>query len=152
MSGPSCCGTPEPSVASTGATELAVSGLNCNNCVRKVTDALQAVAGVHSVSVSLETRRASVRWTANATADPGALLAVLKAAGYDAQPRAPAKHDHSAHRQRDWHLNLWLGVAVTVPLMLGEWAFGVAMERWFQWLSFALAGVVQVFAGAQFYR
>src|SRR5260221_6664194 len=36
--------------------------------------------------------------------------------------------------------------------MLGEWIFGLAMARWFQWASFALAGVVQVFAGAQFYR
>src|SRR5437899_6762405 len=26
------------------------------------------------------------------------------------------------------------------------------MNRWFQWLAFALAGVVQVFAGARFYR
>ena len=36
--------------------------------------------------------------------------------------------------------------------MLGEWGLGLAMERWFQWLAFALAGVVQVFCGAQFYR
>ncbi len=36
--------------------------------------------------------------------------------------------------------------------MIGEWVFGLAMTPWFQWLSFALAGAVQVFAGAQFYR
>ena len=36
--------------------------------------------------------------------------------------------------------------------MVGEWVFGLGMTPWFQWLSFALAGVVQIFAGAQFYR
>ena len=29
---------------------------------------------------------------------------------------------------------------------------GWGMERWFQWVAFALAAVVQVFAGARFYR
>jgi Cu+-exporting ATPase len=144
--------TSATSAALTGATLLAVGGMNCQNCVRKVTDALQAVPGVQSVSVDLEARRASVRWSANAMGDVSALLAALKAAGYDAQPLAPAAQDAGARWQKGWHSNLWLGVAVTLPLMLGEWAFGVAMERWFQWLSFALAGVVQVFAGAQFYR
>ena len=152
MSGACSCETPATSAAPIGATLLAVGGMNCQNCVRKVTDALQAVAGVQDVSVDLETGRASVRWSAKTTGEEGALLAALKSAGYDAQPLAPATLDDASHRQKNWHLNLWLGVAVTVPLMLGEWAFGVAMQAWFQWLSFALASVVQVFAGAQFYR
>ena len=49
-------------------------------------------------------------------------------------------------------MNLWLGLAVTAALMIGEWVFGLAMTPWFQWLAFALAGVVQIFCGAQFYR
>ena len=36
--------------------------------------------------------------------------------------------------------------------MIGEWVFHLAMTPWFQWLAFALAGVVQIFAGAKFYR
>jgi len=36
--------------------------------------------------------------------------------------------------------------------MIGEWGFGLGMKPWFQWLAFALAGMVQVFAGAKFYR
>lgn len=152
MSSPSCCQTAAPTVAPSEVTELAVAGLNCNNCARKVTNALQAVVGVHSVSVNVEARRASVRWAATMSADANALLVALKAAGYEARPLAATSPDAGTKRQRDWHLNLWLGVAVTVPLMLGEWVLGVSMERWFQWLSFALASVIQVFAGAQFYR
>ena len=51
-----------------------------------------------------------------------------------------------------WRLNLWVGVLGTAPLMLGEWVFGLGMTRWFQWCSFALAGAVQILAGARFYR
>ena len=51
-----------------------------------------------------------------------------------------------------WRLNLWVGLLGTVPLMLGEWVLGLGMTRWFQWCSFALAGVVQILAGARFYR
>ena len=36
--------------------------------------------------------------------------------------------------------------------MAGEWGFGLGLKPWFQWLSFALAGAVQIFAGAKFYR
>ena len=36
--------------------------------------------------------------------------------------------------------------------MIGEWVFGLAMTPWFRWGSFVGAAVVQVFAGAQFYR
>src|SRR5207249_4893435 len=37
-------------------------------------------------------------------------------------------------------------------LMSGEWVFEFSEERWFQWLAFVLAGVVQIFCGSQFYR
>ena len=43
-------------------SELAVRGMNCGNCARHVTEALQAVSGVTSATVTLETERATVRW------------------------------------------------------------------------------------------
>jgi len=128
-------------------TELLVNGMTCGNCARKVTAALQAVPGVTVVLTNVEARRVSVRWSA--AADLPAAIGALQAAGYDAQPAAGA----SAETNRaDWHLNLWFGGAVTITLMLGEWIFGVAMERWFQWLAFALATLVQVYCGAEFYH
>jgi Cu+-exporting ATPase len=36
--------------------------------------------------------------------------------------------------------------------MAGEWILGLAMMPWFQWFAFGLAGVVQFFCGAAFYR
>jgi Cu+-exporting ATPase len=133
-------------------TELHIGGMSCANCARHVTDALQSVPGVRSASVLLEAGRATVRWAAGATADLPAVLTAVKAAGYEAQPVESAAPDRAQHQRAGWQLNLWIGVLGTAPLMLGEWVFGLAMTPWFQWLAFALAGIVQVFAGARFYR
>jgi Cu+-exporting ATPase len=130
-------------------TELMVTGMTCNNCARHVTEAIQSVSGVRSASVALAAGRATVRWESGKPADLSALQVVIKRAGYEAKPVEAG--DHGEHHQSGWQANLWLGVAVTIPLLLGEWVFGAGMKPWFQWLSFALAGVVQIFAGAQFY-
>ena len=130
---------------------LAISGMTCNNCARHVTDALQGVAGVQSANVDLEAGQASVRWAAEAQPDLAAAIKAVAAEGYGAKPLEMAG-EHAGHGLAGWQLNLWLGVPVTAGLMLGEWAFGLAMTRWFQWVSFVLAGVVQVLAGARFYR
>ncbi|HKI69971.1 MAG TPA: copper ion binding protein, partial [Verrucomicrobiae bacterium] len=136
----------------TAKTELSVSGMTCSNCARHVTEAIQSVSGVHSATVVLEAGRASVRWNPEASANIPAVLAAVKEAGYEAKPVQPESHDHSAHAASGWHLNLWIGVIGTVPLMVGEWIFGLGPTPWFRWFSFALASVVQVLAGAQFYR
>jgi Cu+-exporting ATPase len=133
-------------------TELLVNGMTCQNCVRHVTDAIHGVPGVRSASVALESGRATVRWNLNAPANVPTVLSAIAKAGYKAMPVEAAAYDYGQHRRSRWQWNLLLGVAVTITLMLGEWVFGFGMNPWFQWLSFALAGAVQIFAGAQFYR
>ena len=125
--------------------------MTCGNCARHVSEAIQSVPGVHSAMVSLENKNAMVRWSANARENISAVIEAVQGAGYEAKEiqRADAC---CAHKQKNWQFNLWLGIFVTVFLMIGEWAFGLGTTPWFQWLSFALAGVVQIFAGAQFYR
>jgi Cu+-exporting ATPase len=130
------------------ATELFVSGMTCQNCARHVTDAIQAVSGVRSASVSLENKNASVRWNSGAAKNLPAVLVAVKNAGYEAKEIQPGDET----KNKNWQLNLWLGISVTIFLMIGEWIFGLAMKPRFQWLAFALAGVVQIFSGAQFYR
>jgi len=61
--------------------ELHIGGMNCQHCVKAVTDALSAVAGVERVeSVDLESGRALVA----GDVDPRALVAAVSAAGYQA--------------------------------------------------------------------
>jgi copper chaperone CopZ len=72
-------------MATPTTTELHVSGMTCNNCARKVTDAAQKIPGVHSVAVSVATERASVRWNAAGEQDVSALLAAISKAGFEAK-------------------------------------------------------------------
>jgi len=136
-------------------TELAVSGMTCQNCVRHVREALEKVSGVRSAVVSLPNERASVQWDAEGAADSGALLESLKEAGYPARllDAAPAAAEHGSQcHSAAWELNLWIGVAGMLLLMLGEWVFRLQDRTWFRWTAFGVATVVQVFAGARFYR
>jgi Cu+-exporting ATPase len=135
-------------------TDFRVIGMTCNNCARHVTEAIQGVGGVRSATVSLANKTATVRWNSGADRKISAVIqAVIQAveqAGYEAKEisgDAPAP----PHASR-WQWNLILGLAVTGALMAGEWIFGLAEKSWFQWLAFFLAGAVQIFCGAAFYR
>ncbi len=134
------------------STELLVNGMTCNNCARHDTEAIQSVPAVQSATVSLSAKSASVRWKPEAIRDPDAVLTAISKAGYEAKEISPDEHEHHSHVHNEWQLALWLGVVVMVILMAGEWIFRLSMTPWFQWFSFALAGIVQIFCGAQFYR
>jgi copper chaperone len=125
-------------------TDLAVHGMTCGNCVRHVTEAIQHVPGVSHAAVALDPGRAVVKWKPDAKPDADAVVGAVKQAGYEAIVQQA--DGHHAHGVSDWYLTLWVGVLCTVPLMIGEWVLGLATHRWFQWLSFALATVVQIIA------
>jgi Cu+-exporting ATPase len=133
-------------------TELKVMGMTCNNCARHVGDALRGVAGVQSAAVDLDANRASVRWDKGADANVPALVAAVKEAGFEAQPAGLEAEGAGQKMLSGWKLNMLVGLLGTVPLMLGEWVFGWAGTAWFGWFSFVLAGMVQIIAGARFYR
>ena len=128
-------------------TELAVSGMTCNNCARKVTEALQKLPGVHSVSVNVSAERASLRWISAKQKDIPAALSAVAQAGFVGcvitDGNAPTSH---------WHWPLLVSLTVTACLMVGQWGLQLAETPWFQWLSFILGTGVQVFCGAPFYR
>ena len=138
--------------ANSVATEFLVTGMTCQNCARHVTEAVQSVPGVRSATVILDGGRASVRWNPGAGQDIPAIIEAIRKAGYAAREISPNTSGGEKTKAAAWQINLWLGIAVTAGLMIGEWFFGLAMKPWFQWLAFALAGVVQVFAGSTFYR
>jgi Cu+-exporting ATPase len=137
---------------SPAATELLVSGMSCQNCARHVTDAIQSVPGVRSASVSLEAGRATVRWNADAAQNVPAITEAVKKTGYEAKEIQTDTSAGCETKHKNWQLNLWLGVAVTTVLMMGEWVFDLGLKPWFAWFSFMLASTVQIFAGAKFYR
>ena len=60
---------------------LAVSGMTCQGCVNAVTRVLSRVPGAKDIDVDLAAGRAAVQGTAN----PDALLAAVRKAGYGAE-------------------------------------------------------------------
>ena len=65
----------------TDTTKLKITGMTCNHCVKRATEALQAVAGVDEVEVSLQPGGATVR----GNADSEKLIAAVVKAGYQAE-------------------------------------------------------------------
>ena len=63
-------------------TQLAVSGMTCDHCVRHVTDAISKVAGVHSVNVKLAEGIAVIE--SGDSLDLQAVKEAVVAAGYSA--------------------------------------------------------------------
>ncbi len=61
-------------------TKLSITGMTCNHCVKNAEKALEGVAGVESVEVSLEPGSAIVI----GEADSAQLIAAVKEAGYEA--------------------------------------------------------------------
>ena len=58
---------------------LKLDGLHCSNCVKSVEKALREVAGVESVSVSLEPQQAVVE----GSPDPKALIDAIDEMGFE---------------------------------------------------------------------
>ena len=63
--------------------ELSIGGMGCQGCVRAVSSALKAVAGVESVQVDLAAGRAVVQFDAGVTG-PDELIPAVEQAGYTA--------------------------------------------------------------------
>jgi Cu+-exporting ATPase len=140
---------PVEEMSSPATTNLRVTGMTCNNCARHVTEAIQRVTGVQSAAVNLQGASAAVRWNSAGDKNVPAVLAAISRAGFEAKEISAGTT--GASRETRWQWNLIVGLGVTGALMIGAWLFGLAMTPWFQWLAFALAGVVQIFCGAQFY-
>ena len=103
--------------------DLAIRGMTCASCVARVERALAKVPGVQSASVNLATQRARVQ--GDATLDPAALLTAIAKAGYEGEvlPAAgdnPRGEQHQADELRRLRRELWLAVALALPVFVLE--------------------------------
>ena len=133
--------------------EFAITGMNCQGCVQHVATAIEGVSGVESAVVDLASARATVRIRPGSTATSDSIAAAVKSAGYEAKPISQsAIRNPQSTQAASWRASVILGAAATIPLMIGEWGFGLGMERWWHWVGFALALPTQIFCGDRFYR
>ncbi|MFC5512752.1 heavy metal translocating P-type ATPase [Massilia jejuensis] len=135
-------------LASPARASFDISGMTCASCVARVEKAVRAVPGVREASVNLATERASVR----GTAAPGAVVAAVRAAGYEARATAAAGAAAAGSAAASWH-QVALAALFTAPLAapMAAQLFGAdwSLPGWVQWL---LATPVQFWLGARFYR
>ena len=153
--------------ASGAEVALAVEGMTCASCVRRVERALLKVPGVESAAVNLATERAKVVYGPAGGPDAEGLRAAVEGAGY----RVGAVEDRSAaapretgpgtaetrelERERElgdlrnrWVVSLLLGALMMAEMYV---PFGPGMEVLAP-LLLIQATVVQFWAGATFYR
>ncbi len=107
------------------AATLAVSGMTCAACVRRVERALLKVPGVENAGVNLATERAIVTLGGQATIDD--LLTAVEQAGYHAEPvvetgaededREVAEERRARRDMRVRYAKLALGIGLTIPIL-----------------------------------
>jgi Cu+-exporting ATPase len=144
--------TTEPSSASSELT-LEVRGMTCAACQARVQRALERQPGVSQASVNLMMANAAVSFDPAATS-ADQLVATIRATGYDATVADPARdvlaeqEAHDAEQLDDYRrlrrkavISLGAGVVamlLSMPLMAGEMARGVAVDPFMHWVMESL--------------
>ncbi|MBA3374282.1 MAG: heavy metal translocating P-type ATPase, partial [Actinobacteria bacterium] len=121
--------------------------MTCAACATRIERKLNKLDGVEA-SVNYATEQAAVRYDAGrvAVAD---LVQAVEAAGYHARTSADA--GHADDRARVLRMRLAVATALTVPLTALAMIPPLQFEGW-EWLAFALATPVVLWAGLGFHR
>ncbi|WP_447043182.1 heavy metal translocating P-type ATPase [Vreelandella sp. H-I2] len=135
---------------------LAISGMTCASCVKSVQKALERTEGVDTASVNFGSHSAQVF----GSADPQALIAAVKAVGYEAEPivdmreaeRTRAEQDAKTYQRR--LRGSAISLVLAVPLMLSMFFFHphpMGLGRLY-WLTIGLLTLgILAFPGRHFF-
>jgi Cu+-exporting ATPase len=143
-------------VAGLTVTDLAVGGMTCAACVRRVEKKLGRLDGV-TATVNLATAMARVSHPADVT--PEDLVKAVERAGYQAalpvreEQRAAEDHtdDEPADDTRQERERLLVTALLAVPVLVLSMVPGLQFRNW-QWLCFALAAPVAVWSAWPFHQ
>lgn len=120
--------------------ELAIEGMSCASCVRRIENALLAVPGVIHANVNLATQQAQIS-TGQVAVDK--LIQAIEQKGFSAQVLTADTSITSTHQQQQQqtstqlqHLKqqLWLALAFAVPLFILEMG-GHLIPSFAKWLD-----------------
>src|SRR5476651_1421377 len=87
----------------TAHMELAVEGVNCAGCIRKIETGLKLLPGVVDARLNFTNRRLSVDWNDGSLA-AGEVVAALARIGYRAHPFEPERAETDESRYARWLL------------------------------------------------
>lgn len=145
----------EPVTADLVTTDLAIGGMTCAACVRRVEKKLGKLEGV-TATVNLATGRARVSHPPRII--PAELVAAVEKAGYTAAPPEPPEQPETgkdkdtgeseeARQERD---RLLITALLAVPVLALSMVPALQFRNW-QWLCFALAAPVAVWGASPFH-
>jgi Cu+-exporting ATPase len=149
-------GAPTAAVG-TAHLQLAITGMTCASCVRRVERALGAVDGVGSASVNLTTEMADVALTT--PVDAARLVAAVDKAGYGAEvlsgrrsAREEAEERQARRRAVIRSRTRVLGVGVVLSAGVLILSYGFESAAWSPYAQLGLALPVWLWVGAIFHR
>jgi Cu+-exporting ATPase len=128
--------------------ELEIGGMTCTSCAVRVEKKLNKLDGVVLANVNYATELASVAYVPGHVGLPD-LVRTVEAAGYTAA--LPSDADGKVDLVRPLRTRLLVSLALTVPLLLLSMAPPVQFRGW-EWLAFALATPIVLWAGLPFHR
>ncbi len=139
--------------------DLAVDGVNCAGCIRKIERGLLQVPGVVDARLNFTNRRLAVGWQ-EGTLDAGDVIRVLDRIGYRAHPFEPNRAESDEARQARLLMKC-LAVAgfAAMNIMLlsvSVWSGGASdmtpeTRDFFHWLSALIALPAVAYAGRPFF-
>ena len=139
---------------------LAVEGVGCAGCIRKIETGLKKLPGVVDARLNFTQHRLAIEWR-DAEIDAARIIETLKTLGYGAYPFAPELVEADEVRQAKWLLKC-LAVAgfaaMNVMLLsISVWSGNVSdMTRetrdLFHWLSALIALPAAAYAGQPFFQ
>jgi P-type Cu2+ transporter len=142
------------------AMELAVEGVSCGGCIRRIETALKQVPGVAEARLNFTNRRLAVTWNPAKTG-AGDLVETLERLGYGAHPfaaRNAEDEDKRATRQLLRYLAVAGFAAMNIMLLsVSVWSGNVSditpeTRDFFHWLSALIALPAAAYAGQPFFR
>src|SRR3954464_1831953 len=144
----------------TARMELAVDGVGCASCIRKIEDGLKGTPGIASARLNYTDRRLAVGWREDELS-AGAGIEALERIGYRSHPFRPQQAESDEARRAKWLLRC-LAVAgfaaMNVMLLsVSVWSGSVTdmtaeTRDLFHWLSAAIALPAAAYAGQPFFN
>jgi Cu2+-exporting ATPase len=144
----------------TAHMELAVDGVGCANCIRKIENGLKSTPGVAHARLNFTDRRLAVDWCENELS-AGDLIEALERIGYRAHPFRPqqTESDEAVHARWLMKCLAVAGFAAMNVMLLSVsvWSGHVSdmtqeTRDLFHWLSAAIALPAAAYAGQAFFQ
>ena len=150
----------EAGAAGASHMTLAVDGVACAGCIRKIESGLTKLPGVIDARLNFTQRRLAVDWR-NDEIDAPRIIEAIEAIGYHAHPFAPERVEADDTAQASWLLKCLAvaGFAAMNVMLLSVsiWAGNVSdmtpeTRDLFHWLSALIALPAAAYAGQPFFR